>query len=242
MSEGTMIHPTYTTVLNLINSRFPQKKTLRILDYGCGSGYFLEIFGKTRIGEYYGYDLSEKSIQCAKKTHHNRNVHFFHIQKDSASLLKEKKNIDVLVLIGVLQYMSNKEFSALFKNAKKLLTPNGVIIISCSVDHIVYRAMNVLHIFSPHKLIHRKYATDTLKRAGFGVIDQFERGILLSPIFSQLMTIFDILDKLIFSTKGTIGPIGKIMRGMTNILLSLEYRLPVDYGYTLFIMAGKDSV
>ena len=237
-----MIHPTYTTILNVINRRFPQKKTLRILDYGCGSGYFLEVFGKTRIGEYYGYDLSEKSIQCAKKTHHNRNVHFFHIQKDNASLLKEKKNIDVLVLIGVLQYMSNKEFTALLQNAKKLLAPNGVIIISCSVDHIVYRAMNVLQIFSPHQLIHRKRAVDMLKQVGFRVVHQYERGIILSPIFSQLMIVFDILDKLIFSTKGTIGPIGKTMRGITNILLSLEYRLPVDYGYTLFIVAGKDSV
>ena len=67
-------HPTYNKILGLISSSFPEKSKLRILDFGCGSGYLYSIFPKERMESYSGFDVSKSAIEAAKKKVFSKNI------------------------------------------------------------------------------------------------------------------------------------------------------------------------
>ena len=79
-----------------------------------------------------------------------------------------------------------------------------------------------------------------LRKAGFNVEYQKESGLILGPLVSHNFTLIpDALDKILFSTKGTLGILGRTFRKISTPLMALEYLVPLDYGYTLYIKARK---
>lgn len=232
-----MIHPTYNIMLNLLQLHLKKRK-LSIVDYGCGNGYFYSILPKERVKTYHGYDINEASIRKAKLTHTKRNVCFSTLSYGRMN--EKKKSVDVMILIGVVQYMEKKELTVFLRKAKEILKKDGVLLISTLVDHKIYSLIDLYRLFLPHKSVNRVFLIQQLQSTGYNVTYSFEKGLLLSPIFAQCVVLFfDLFDKLIFKTKGELGIVGKTVRKIVNPLLQLEYVLPVDFGYTLFIQAKK---
>lgn len=232
-----MIHPTYSTILNLLQSHMKRRK-LSIVDYGCGNGYLYSILPKEGVKTYHGYDINEASIEKAKLAYTKNNVCFSTLSHGRMN--EKKKSVDVIILIGVVQYMEKKELVVLLRKAKTILKKEGIILISTLVDHKIYSFIDLYRLFLPHKSVNRVFLIQQLQSAGYNVTHSFEKGLLLSPIFAQCVVLFfDLFDKLIFRTQGELGFVGKTIRKIVNPLLQLEYALPVDFGYTLFIQAKK---
>lgn len=235
------MHPTYQRIISLLNLDKVKDKKFKIVDYGCGSGLLLKYLPKEMIFDYSGFDINENSIKEAKKTYFSRNIHFYLINKDK-NRFEQARSVDAIVLVGVLQYLSISEIDWLLTQSKKILKKNGFLIISCAVGHWPYRLFNLYRLFLPNKFINKKLFINKIKNKGFKISFCEEKGILLAPLFSNILVlVFDSLDKLIFKTQSKLGPIGSVSRKIINPLLTLEYLLPINYGYTLFMTLNKNE-
>lgn len=97
-------------------------KSKRVLDVGCGTGFFSYNAAK-RGGKVLGIDYSAKAITIAKSQYSHPNLEFKNID---VSKIKEK--FDVIVSNGTLEHMD--EPLKTLKLFKRHLNPNGRIIIT----------------------------------------------------------------------------------------------------------------
>jgi len=228
-----MKHRTYDQIVKLL----PKKKSLRIVDFGCGDGRLLEYLPRG-LDSYVGYDINASSIELARKKYTKRKSVSFRLGKKGHVNLGKDNSTDVVAAIGVLQYLSSRERKKFISQTQKVLTPGGVLLISCAVDHTIYKIFNIYRLFLPNKFINRSNLIKLIEKHDMKVIFQREKGLILNPLFSNVFIFFfDAIDKLFFRVSGAIGPIGKVVRAIASPLLDLEYLLPVDYGHTLFIKA-----
>ena len=233
-------HPTYNKILGLLFSSFPEKSKLRVLDYGCGSGYLFGIFPRERLKKYSGYDVSNKAIETAKKIINYKNASFKLINPEKPLNFGDSNSEDVVIAIGVLQYLKDEEIDAFINESHKVLKKGGILLISTIVDHIIYKILNIYGLVLPNKFINRDNIIKKLKNANFNVEYQKESGLIIGPLVSHNLTIIpDALDKIFFSTKGSLGIFGGTFRKISTPLMALENLVPLDYGYTLYIKARK---
>ncbi len=73
-----------------------------ILDIGCGTGYFSNLFSKD---EYFGIDINKKYIEFAKKKYPG----YCFIKSDILSFSFLNKHYDSAILISVLHHLSDTE-------------------------------------------------------------------------------------------------------------------------------------
>ena len=234
-------HPTYYKMIHLMLSSFRKNQKINLLDYGCGNGYLFSILPKEKINKYSGYDVSKNSIETAKKIINYKNASFKLIDPEKPLNLGDSNSEDVVIAIGVLQYLKDEEIDAFINESHKVLKKGGILLISTVVDHIIYKILNIYGLVLPNKFINRDNIIKKLKNANFNVEYQKESGLIIGPLVSHNLTIIpDALDKIFFSTKGSLGIFGGTFRKISTPLMALENLVPLDYGYTLYIKARKD--
>ncbi len=110
---------------------------LRILDFGCGPGYFTKHIENTHT-IYVGVDISESYIETCKLVFANKPDYkfcrLFPEPYKCCGLAKaplSEGSFDLIIINSVIQYFSSKDivFDLLF-TSKKLLAPNGKIILA----------------------------------------------------------------------------------------------------------------
>lgn len=233
-------HPTYYEMIRLMFSSFPKGKKLNILDFGCGSGYLLKILPKKQLKNYSGFDISKSAIEAGKKNGTFKGASFHFIRDIGKLDLGIANSFDVIVAIGVLQYMNSENIKDFLKEAKRVLRKNGILLISTVVDHFIYRAINFYSLFLWNKFVNRSELIKDIKSSGLKVEYQNEKGLLIGPLVSHNLTIIpDALDKIFIGTKGTLGFFGITFRRLVTPIMALEHLVPLDWGYTLYIKARK---
>lgn len=112
-----------------------------LLDFGCGPGYLANAL-KGKVKSYYGVDISEKYIDIASKkcnNYPNYTFRVFPLEESISSLNlleQEGKQFDTIIILSVIQYFKDKEeVLALLSNCKKLLTPEGKIILADVIEN-----------------------------------------------------------------------------------------------------------
>lgn len=119
------------TELNYICDLLKDKKGIRILDYGCNTGYFLSIIhDKYPLKKFdlCGADINQYALKYARKKH--KDFTFFNIDKN----LFDKEKFDVIILSHVLEHVKNRDL--LIANLKNLLKKNGELIIAIPQERI----------------------------------------------------------------------------------------------------------
>lgn len=111
-------------------------KTEKILNYGCGIGNDMNYFKQLwPAAELYGCDISQKSIEYAKKNYHD--VHFF--QSDSPEKIYEQKTKwDIVFLACVLHHIPPEERTMWMKAVADNVSDGGYI---CVFEHNVINPM-----------------------------------------------------------------------------------------------------
>ena len=100
--------------LEQIIADFCKNRVIKLLDMGCGTGYYTQILPK--FGESYGLDISKEAIKYASK--HDKNTTYIVASNKSAPF--SDKYFDVLVHI----------FSPIFENEDfRLLKNEGILIL-----------------------------------------------------------------------------------------------------------------
>ena len=106
---------------NLIKNYF---KPNTILDYGCGTGYFLKRLSKIKtIKKTYGFEVSEYAINKAKNNS-KKSI----LIKNLAKL--DDHYIDIITALHVIEHINDNALKKIILSFKRILKNNGVIILA----------------------------------------------------------------------------------------------------------------
>jgi SAM-dependent methyltransferase len=131
----TMYEQESNKIMKMINSRFKDKKTIRILDAGTGTGKHLEHLIKDKNVKIYSIDKSYNMIQRAKINLPNTNITHGDLILDSHY---QPMFFDaILCLKETINHNNNKNINQILANFYLWLKPGGLLFI---------------HIFDPNKL------------------------------------------------------------------------------------------
>lgn len=124
--------PAYKLLQNLVRSKkhiqervdkyIKPKDGDVILDIGCGPADILDFLPPIK---YFGFDLSSKYIDEAKKKYGSRGE-FFYQELSEANI--PNINFDIVLANNVLHHLNDDEAVQLFKLAKKCLKPGGRLV------------------------------------------------------------------------------------------------------------------
>ncbi len=231
---------THQKIAQLLIPLFVNNPKISLIDYGCGDGELLRYISPKKILKYQGFDISQKAIHVAKKKHPEKFASFQKIEPNTLVRFGKKNSNHAVALIGVAQYLSDQELAGVLREAHKTLTTDGRLVISCSVDHTIYRICNMYRFFIPHQYVQRSEIIDTIKQSGFRISHASERGLIFAPLFSNVLSLFfDGIDQVFLRTKGEIGPVGRAVRSLVAPIIAIEHKLNIDFGYTLYLVAEK---
>lgn len=192
----------------LSNDYYLLEKNKRILDVGCGSGAYTREISNLSYSNIIGVDYSEKAIQLAK----SKNDDIQYILSALPYLPFKKNSFDIVVCIGIFQYIVN-EFDAITDINSVISEKKGVFIIetlnSLSMYALLKKIIEILKLYQFKGRITIKYERrynyfklkSILKDNGFNKFDY--HGVYLFPkslIFLEKLCkryfVFDLLDKI----------------------------------------------
>lgn len=110
-----------------------------VLELGCGIGVITSLIAKTvRKGEIIAVDLSEKSIELAKKRNKNaQQINF--MSSDITKLVMQDKTFDFITLVDVIEHIPIKLHNKLFEHISEMMDEHSTLFINIpSPEHIAF--------------------------------------------------------------------------------------------------------
>jgi 2-polyprenyl-3-methyl-5-hydroxy-6-metoxy-1,4-benzoquinol methylase len=108
-------------IVEQIKKQFGKKKTITILDYGCGTGAFCQKLHELGYKNVTGLDSSSRMINTAQKNY-GTHITFLHAGIDTVDIDPP----DLIAGIMVFQFIENIE--AKIQNLSEALQPGGLLI------------------------------------------------------------------------------------------------------------------
>lgn len=116
-------------ILNLVR----WNKWEKGLDIACGEGSVTKALSP-HIKEIKAFDISERAIESAKRTHAAENIEYF--QKDIKDFsAKELNGFDFILCAEVIYYLEPDDIKKFLEEVKKSLTVNGQFILTTRTDY-----------------------------------------------------------------------------------------------------------
>ncbi len=240
MNNALLMHPTYLFWKGIISDLLKHDQ-ISILDYGCGNGILLDLLDTKRVKKYQGYDTSADAVSVGQaKYRSNSKIKLFTIKPSTQPKFGGANTYDLVILIGVFQYLEKGEIEHVISEAKRTLKKDGYLMFSTVLDDSFYKYINLYRFVFPNHYINRLKMENSLKKAGFKLRVSKARGLILGPLVSHGLVIpFDAIDHYIFGVRGKIGTLGKLVRLIAFPFMYLELLLPLDLGYTWYVVAEK---
>ncbi len=106
------------------------KKDLRVLDYGCNTGFLLKMINNRHPNKFdlCGADINSYALKYARNK--NKDFSFYDINPE----FFEKEKFDVIILSHVLEHVHNRE--DFVKDLKKILKKDGTLIVAVPQERI----------------------------------------------------------------------------------------------------------
>ncbi|WCL49430.1 class I SAM-dependent methyltransferase [Leptospira sp. GIMC2001] len=103
-------------------NRFLKEKNGKLLDIGCGLGFFVKKVGSDRSGwTAIGYEISERAVAFAREKNRMDNVHSGLVQDSGI----EKSSLDIVTLWDVIEHIPKPH--SLLDYINSVLKPGGVL-------------------------------------------------------------------------------------------------------------------
>jgi SAM-dependent methyltransferase len=110
----------------------------RILDIGCGPADILEDLPED-IGAYHGFDMNPGYIEAARRRWGSRGC--FECQRMDEASLPEKGSFDIVLAIGIVHHLDDRDAGRLFGVAHHALRPGGWLV---TYDNVYIENQNPL--------------------------------------------------------------------------------------------------
>lgn len=171
-------------------------KESKILEIGCGPGFFLEYLQKRGFKNTLGIDFSEEQVAFAAQ----RGVNV--ITGNALEFLKARKNeFDIIIAFDFIEHFSKDELITLSRDILSALTPGGMLLLHTPnaqgffPNRIINGDLTHMTIFNPNSIV------QLFASAGFTRIDVFEtgpvpknlKGILRKSAWSGLKFLLNVL-------------------------------------------------
>ena len=150
-----------------------------ILDLGCGNGRYSKAFNKNDY-EYVGVDISNNFIEELNSSNENNKFNFFHSPAHEFII---QRKFDMVLMIGLITYMNDKDILQMNLNTLNHLNENGILVVR-NVKHASkkrnffndrYNIIKYLFGGKPSYQIIRRPESEFLDLfSNFKLIDKFE--------------------------------------------------------------------
>jgi len=172
----------------------------KLLDIGCGEGFFL--YWAEKYWEIYGVDISEYAISKAKKRLKSSNLTVYDIN-DGLDFYKDSY-FDIITVFDVLAHLENPDF--LLSEISRIIKNEGILIISTpnlSSISIGWKKENWCGFRDKtHKpLLSNEEWFHLIRKKQFNIIKCFYGGLWDSPYFKNIPV---FLQHLVFKVPATI--------------------------------------
>jgi SAM-dependent methyltransferase len=136
----------------------PNTPDQRVLDAGCGTGGFLRWLTRRRSFRVaFGVDISPEAIELARQRVPEADLRVAALRK----LPFDEGSFDLVVLNDVLQHIHEDEIDVSLAEIRRVLTPQGTLLIRTNGDRRARRERSDWRIYDRPEL------SATLERAGF---------------------------------------------------------------------------
>jgi len=146
----------------------PTDKNVRILDVGCGMGYFLYYLRKKGYLNFIGIDISEEQINFCRE-----NITEKVKCCDVFDFLRENVNFDVIVMNDVLEHFQKKEIVHLLELTYEKLNKPGLLLIKVPNALNPFNMVNFYNDFTHETLFTKESLFQVLSSTGFDKIRIF---------------------------------------------------------------------
>ena len=124
-------------IKKVISSCFKERRNLKILDMGCGSGHNLKMLSE--FGEVFALEPDEKTGLYAQKENPNCKV-YQGSMPDNNPLAKEK--FDLIISLDVIEHI--KDDKKVLKELEEMLNEEGIIIITVPAFQFLFGPTDIL--------------------------------------------------------------------------------------------------
>jgi 2-polyprenyl-3-methyl-5-hydroxy-6-metoxy-1,4-benzoquinol methylase len=209
----------------------------QILDAGCGTGHLTIDLLKAGY-EVTAIDSSPELIGLLRETIKNEKLHlttFITDIRNLNGLIHEK--FDTIVCLDVIEHIDTDEI--VLKNFRELLKSEGTLIISVPAVKYLYgqRDKDVGHF----RRYDKAELTDTVKKAGFAIVDvRYWNLIGVIPFFVSEKIFHKPLNEDIRYSRTRLS--SKILNTLLNYWFSfIENRIRFPIGLTLIVVCRKKN-
>lgn len=168
-----------------------KKKALKVLDIGCGNGWFSNCLSTLPNGEVYAIDVNLKELTQASRVFQKSNCKF--IYGDVFKLAEAFKDFDIITLNACVQYF--KDFPMLMSKLTSMLSSDGEIHI---IDSPFYNEKNVSKAIEETRLYYEKVGVPEMKNHyyhhRYDVLKSYNYTLLYLPKNKVLNKLFRIND------------------------------------------------
>ena len=133
----------------IIQATLGEKKNLKVLDIGCGTGEFYECF---QSQTYVGIDISPKYIQYAKKIKKGD----FRVM-DATKLDFPDLTFDFVLVMAMLHHLSDEHFLQVIKEIRRVLKNDGALLImeDAKIEELENRFVRLVQKFDKGDFIRK---------------------------------------------------------------------------------------
>ncbi|BCS89185.1 hypothetical protein PSDVSF_24270 [Pseudodesulfovibrio sediminis] len=176
----------FEPILNRLLQDAHSDQPLRILDIGCGSGYFLELVRERTSWQAVGLEMNSKAIEIGR-------AHGLDIVKGSLEAYKPEEPFDIVVCVGVLAHISNPKKLAM--DLGRMVRKNGFLLVRTpnyqgfeytmlGMSHSHFDPMECIHSFNPVSI------AELFRAGGFETVEVTTPGLLDVDVVRQHLRIF----------------------------------------------------
>lgn len=215
-----------------------QKKQIKILDAGCGTGGNLKMLQKIGFKKTFGFDVSKKAISFCKKRE-LKNIKLGSINK----IPFEKNSFDIVICINVLE-SQEVNLKKAFKELIRVLKPKGSLLLVLSAHQYLLSehdlAVHSVQRFNKKKVL--KYFSSSKSK----IVWQKYYFFFLFPFIA----IIRILKNILFKLKGSKKPqsdVKKSVKWLNSLFYSITKKeadlakyISFPWGSSLFVLIKKE--
>ena len=223
---------THNAVLGLLNKYSPKKNKLKILDAGCGTGFFMKKLEK--IGKVWGVDINPEAIKFTKKRG-IKNVSLSSVEK----LPFNDNFFDAVVSIDVLYHQEVGSDIRALKEFYRVLKPGGFLIVKVPAFNWLRGSHDI--VVATRQRYTKKELGEKIKLSGFEIKKLSYGNMTIFPI-ALLKRITDRFSKKHSSDVETVPDfLNKTFIKIMGIEDKMIAFTGLPFGLSVFAVAQKSK-